>query len=1100
MNSMNKNSVPHILYMEDDESLAWLVAKKLRRHGFKVDLAGDGSLGLEMINAGSYNIVLLDYKMPEKNGLEVLQILLADPANPPAIMVSGTANLETAVEAMRLGAADYVIKENGESYLDLLMVTINRVMEKHRLLLEKELAEAELKKSQEQYQRILETANFIPWEFDLVSQRFIYMGPQVEQLLGYPASTWISFDSWKSRIHPEDRDWASGYCIAAMSQGEDHDFQYRFQTADGRTVWVRDVVSLVRENTGEVVAMRGFFIDVSEQHRQEETIRQTNAVLACESRIQSLFISDSDSGILFDTLLLEIIKITASSYGYVASLARDEEGVPCIQALAISNIAWDEETKRFYDENAPKEMRFYNFNNLHGAAIINRAPLITNDPSNHPQSGGLPPGHPPLDAFLGLPLMRGKEVIGTIGLANRPGGYHEKIVIQLQPILSACVQIMDAYQAEHERQEVLHKLEESEARLAKAQEIAHLGSWDMNVVTGEIVWSDETYRLFGKTRDEFIPSIDGFLALLHPDDRSNVKKRVELALSRQGNYCKVDYRHLRPDGSIFFFTAQGQVTWNDKGQAIRFFGTIIDITDRKKRETALAESALINRMIIHAAQVAVWDWDLVRDETVWNEKLTELFGYPAGRVEKSQQWWLDYIHPDDYKRVLNSMIAYLDSEEQSWHEEYRLKRQDGQWATVIDWGVAIKDHTGRPVRMVGAVMDISKRKQLEDELQLAKDQAEAANNAKSTFLAAMSHDIRTPMNAILGMGEVLAESSLDADQKHYIQIINRAGEGLLALINDILDLSKIEAGQLELEAIPFDVKELVKHSAEILNAKALNGGLGLFAEIDEAISGQVIGDPQRLQQILLNLLSNAIKFTNKGRVTLSLTQAAGDLLHFSVADTGVGISVERLESIFQPFMQADISISRRFGGTGLGLSICQKLVEKMEGRIWVESLKGHGSTFHFEIPFKKESVAVETFSNDDKPRDMSETSNAGLSILLADDSEENCLVIEAYLKNTPHQLTIVEDGIQALKAFKEGGIDLVLIDIQMPGMDGYQTTKAIRGWECSNKQPPTPILALTANAMKEDIEKTRQVGCNLHLSKPIGKQRLLEVLSVYSSS
>ncbi len=365
----------------------------------------------------------------------------------------------------------------------------------------------------------------------------------------------------------------------------------------------------------------------------------------------------------------------------------------------------------------------------------------------------------------------------------------------------------------------------------------------------------------------------------------------------------------------------------------------------------------------------------------------------------------------------------------------------------------------------------------------------------------MSHEIRSPMNAILGMGEVLAESDLDNNQKRYVHTINNAGEGLLALINDILDLSKIEADQLELEFIPFDPNEIAEGAVAIFKAKALDKGILISNHVDESMPNMVVGDPQRLRQILLNLLSNAVKFTERGSITITVIQTAEKMLQFSVSDTGIGISKDKQQKIFQPFIQADTSTTRRFGGTGLGLSICQKLVEKMEGDIWVESTPKQGSTFYIEIPLN-DARAIDTPKQFEKPQPLikSGATRTKLSILLADDADENNMVIEAFLYDTPYQLTIVEDGLQALEKFKGGSFDLVLMDINMPGMDGHEATKKIREWEENKKLSPTPVIALTANAMKEDIEKTKKSGCSLHLSKPIRKKSLLEAIDSFTSA
>ncbi len=518
------------------------------------------------------------------------------------------------------------------------------------------------------------------------------------------------------------------------------------------------------------------------------------------------------------------------------------------------------------------------------------------------------------------------------------------------------------------------------------------------------------------------------------------------------------------------------------------------------------------------------------------------------------------------------------------------------------------------------------------ELALARDRALEASRVKSDFLASMSHEIRTPLNAIIGMAELLSETDLDEDQRRYVEVFARAGEALLSLVNDILDLSKIEAGQLELESIDFDLRELAEQALEIHALKTDEKGLELACDIAAEVPERVRGDPARLRQIILNLIGNAIKFTEEGEIVLRIRrdpqgERPEDLL-ISVSDTGIGIPPDKLESIFASFTQVDSSTTRKYGGTGLGLTISKKLAEKMGGRIWVESEPGRGSTFSFtvrlrpaESPAGEEAVAVEQLEGkrvlvvDDngtnrlivrraleargmrveeaadgesaieafraaraegRPYDallldcrmpgmdgftvaetlrreggdvatmmMLTSSNlsthlkraqaiglgaylvkpvkqqdllrgvAGLigerqreapggaapeerpeaargkRILLVEDTADNRLLIRAYLKRTPHQLDEAENGEVAVRKFRENDYDLVLMDVQMPVMDGYAATRAIRAWEREQGRGPTPIVALTAHAIKEHTERSLEAGCTAHLTKPIKKATLL---------
>jgi signal transduction histidine kinase len=392
----------------------------------------------------------------------------------------------------------------------------------------------------------------------------------------------------------------------------------------------------------------------------------------------------------------------------------------------------------------------------------------------------------------------------------------------------------------------------------------------------------------------------------------------------------------------------------------------------------------------------------------------------------------------------------------------------------------------------------------ETQLYAAMERSDAASQAKSAFLSTMSHEIRTPMNAILGMGELLAETEIDDTQKQYLGVLRKNGAALLYLINDILDFSRVESGKIVLELAQFNLGDLVLSVVETFQLEA-EGGVKIIGIVSTDVEPVRIGDSNRLRQLLMNLVGNSVKFTTDGVITIHVQNSAQqpDSLLFSISDTGIGIPASMQTAIFDVFTQGDSTTTRKYGGSGLGLTICTRLIKLMDGEIKVHSEEGKGSEFKFsaklpQVLLAEQSAQLAKIEEQQDPGAIASDSTLGLNLLLVEDAPDNVLLFQTFIKKTGCLIDVAHNGLEAVERFKSGFYDLVVMDIQMPVMDGYVATKTIRDWEVENRRSRTPIVALTAYVMEEEVEKAFSVGCDQHLTKPIKKSVLIKLLHGYS--
>ena len=843
-----------------------------------------------------------------------------------------------------------------------------------------------------------------------------------------------------------------------------------------------------------------------------------------------------------------------------------------------------------------------------------------------------------------------KETITYEEVLDLPGG--KKVwSTKLSPVLEAgeVTHIVGSARNISERKKLEEEKKELSRRYKLAASAAEIGVWQLDLATNDLVWDEYMFKIYDIESDEGY-SYENWTEHLYHKDKEETSRIFQQAVENNKIF-EHEFRIITESGKFKYIKAYGRPVLDDQGQAVEVIGVNYDITERKKYEKKFKK--IFDESLFGLALV-----DPEKTKAVeFNNNVCEMLGY--SKEEFAELKIKDYEALEDELLIQNKIKKISEGSKVKFETKHRKK--DG---SIID--VLIKASTinlnGRDliqivyvditekVEALNKLEDYSKELKLKNiELEQARDKAREASRAKSEFLSTMSHEIRTPMNSIIGMAELLQDTELNEQQHKYVNIFQNAGESLLTLINDILDLSKIEAGRVELEEKEFNLADLVENIAEMISVRAYKKGLEMPLRISSEVPECVIGDPERLRQILINLLGNAVKFTESGQIFLDLrvdSDSSEDnkaKVIFAVKDTGIGIAQEKQKQIFESFTQADASSTRKYGGTGLGLTISKQLVELMGGKIWLKSSPGLGSTFYFSLPFKVQSGKVEGVESkfqqfndlrilavDDNPTnnfilkeiiadkgaevdtagsgaealeavaESIETDNpyqiilmdnfmpqkSGLKtaeeirnkfklknlqiiiissdfenkylethqgfiddymmkpirkkelfsllekaagriykeelnikdtklntdksdsylteikeqdkkILVVEDNPDNRFLIKAFLQKKDHQLEMAVNGVEAVEKFKNNRYDLILMDIQMPEMNGYQAVNKIREWEAEKELIKTKIVALTAYALDSDKDRALSEGFDAHLTKPLKKDKLFEVIDYY---
>lgn len=527
---------------------------------------------------------------------------------------------------------------------------------------------------------------------------------------------------------------------------------------------------------------------------------------------------------------------------------------------------------------------------------------------------------------------------------------------------------------------------------------------------------------------------------------------------------------------------------------------------QKKRssiEASLRDTQERFSLAIEGTQDGIFDWDLVTGKVFYSKQFFGMLGYERDAFFGTDAEFKDVLHPDDAEKTWKHVDEYLSGGLPDYSQEFRLRHKNGSWIWVQTRAKAIRNKFGKPVRMVGAHTDISHLKERETQLESERNEAEAANMAKSDFLAHMSHEIRTPLTAISGIAEIFEknQTNLNDKQKRLIQTLHSSTSALKDLINDILDFSKIESGELELSREAFPISSLFEEVTSMMALRANEKKISFICDYQDVKDIDFHGDKLRLRQILINLVGNAIKFTSEGSVNVKATADKEDeqaMLRIDVADTGIGIAPEHFNLIFERFKQADASVSRKYGGTGLGLPISKNLANLMGGTIILNSQPGKGSVFSLFVPCNFPDVKVEH----EKPVPDSDSSISlpkvpGKKILMVEDYEGNIVVLSHLLEEMGLAHDIARTGAEAIKNWNKNEYDIILMDIQMPEMDGFAATRLIRAMEKEKNLLRTPIIGMTAHALVGDKDKCIAAGMDSYLPKPIVESHLQRKILQY---
>ncbi|PTX93974.1 hypothetical protein DB345_20620 [Spartobacteria bacterium LR76] len=889
--------------------------------------------------------------------------------------------------------------------------------------------EAALRESETRWKFALEGAGDGVWDWDAVKNTVFY-SPQWKAMLGYDdEDIGDSLDEWSTRVHPDDMPRVLEEIDRHISgKTPVYSSEHRVRCKDGSYKWVLDRGQVIsRAPDGSALRIIGTHSDISERKAQAAVMEQLSLVAA--NTVDGVIITDLEG-----------------------------------------RVEWVNES----------------FCRMSGYSLHE---TLGKKPGDFLQGSGTDPA---AVSRIGQALRHGEKVEETLlnyAKSGRPYYVHLRIdpVRDIDGRLSKFI----ALQTDVTDQMLQEKaLRESRESLRLALEASGDGIWDYDPTTKALYLSLRCKAMLGYADDEIGNTLSAWESLVHPDDLAAVREEFQLHVSGEVPIYSAEYRMRCKDGSYKWVLDRGRVLdWSRDHRPLRVIGTHSDVSKVKRIEQELRDAISAQQAAFslleaagRIARVGHWELKMGDNQPIWSDVTCDIHEVAHGtRVDLETA--LDFYLPED-RQMVAERIRLAVANGEPFEFEARIRTAKGNLRWIQTRGEPVTDPAGIVIALRGVFQDIDDRHRAAEllekrnrELEAATERAQANAKAKAEFLANMSHEIRTPLNAVIGMSELLSMESLDPHQREFVDTIHNSGDMLLAIINDILDFSKIESGQFELESIPMDIRECIESAIDIVSPQAARKELEILCWIDPALPSAMIGDPVRLRQIFVNLLTNAVKFTPQGEVRIKLTKRSSGgalVLRGEVKDSGIGIPTDRASKLFQAFSQIDSSTTRRFGGTGLGLVITQRLLQMMDGRIWVESEMGKGSVFRFEIPIQ--ATNIETAA----PSASSAEDLAGLRVLIVDDNPTNLGILKMQVRSWGMSATLCKSAQAALEIVRnKAGFDLAIFDFVMPEMDGYQLSQEVR-----KLRPSLPILLLTSIGLGKRTS-AESLGVSVVLSKPI---------------